>query len=179
MSLHTQHGTAAAWCYPCKCCILPAFLSRRKTRVFSMEHCVSNSFVGARKGVGVLCILVLRFNKVQPSLQPQQVLKPVGVASSGDSPGLRADLRWEGCSPLCPPPAQGVHSSASKCCVRPRHVRLFRAWAQSSGVSWSCWAPITPSPALGFVLGALRDQEGESPSDAHELCMNHMKLVQI
>lgn len=87
--------------------------------MFSMEHCVLNSFVGARKGVGVLCILVLRFNKVQPSLQPQQVLKPVGVASSGETPGLRTDLRWEGCSPLCPPPAQGEQSSASKCCVSP------------------------------------------------------------
>lgn len=137
MSLYTQHSTTAAWCYPCKCCILPALLSRRKRRVFAMEHCGLDSFVGAWKGVGVLCILVLRFNKVQPSLQPQQVFKPVGLASSGEIPGLRTDLRWDGCSPLCPLPAQGVQNSASKCCVRLKHVRLFRAWAQSCGVSCS------------------------------------------
>lgn len=41
---------------------------------FASKPCVLDSFVDALKDVGILCVLTLRFNKVQPSLQPQLVL---------------------------------------------------------------------------------------------------------
>lgn len=36
-----------------------------------------------------------------------------------------------------------------------------------------------PGLYCGFVLGALRDLAGKSPSNAHKLCMNHIKLLLI
>lgn len=143
--------------------------------MFSMEHCGSDSVVGAGKGVGVLCILVLRFSEVQPSLQPQQVFKPVGMASSGETPGLRTASGGRAAVPF-------VHPQLRGCRALPANVVSDPNLSSGPGpkaVGYLVHVEHTSHPHLpwalqGFVLGALRDLGAKSPSNAHGLFLNHV-----
>lgn len=169
--------------------------NRRNTGGFSSEHCVLDSFVGAQKDAGVFCILVLRFNKVQPSLQPQRVLESVGLASSGEPQGLRTDPTvlvtpaavggWAAApcpvaQPwLCPPSTQlrvGRELSASNRCLRPRHVGLFSGPGSKAGGSLGHLEDPShhhlPRALLGLCPGSSQGHRCNSPVDACELCMN-------
>lgn len=126
---------------------------------FASKHSGLDCFVDPQTDAGVLCILVLGFNKVQLSLQPQRVFQPVRVAGSGEPQGLRTDPTVLGTpaavggraaapgpiaqSRLCPPDTQlrvGRELPGGKCCVRPRHVGFFSGTGLKAVGSLGCLA---------------------------------------
>ena len=153
--------------------------------VFASELCVLDSFVDARKDAGVFCVLVLGFNKVQPSPQPQRVLEPAGVAGFSEPQGLMTDptmlvtLATVGAKPPARLPSPGcAHPTPSsgwaESCLPANAVLDPDMSASFQGLDPKLWGLLvilrTPHaitcPRLywGFLLGALGDMGVIHPS---------------